>query len=92
MTQPMTNASRTSSRQFRDQIVGKRITHVVASPGRSGRPPQVLMMHFDDGSVVEFVSPRSDRILKQALAGGSCAPSRHQFGAEDSRLQLSLLA
>jgi hypothetical protein len=92
MTMSMTNEPRTSSRQFRDQIVGKRITRVVASPGRSGRPPQVLMMHFDDGSVVEFVSPRSDRILKQALGGGSGGPSGYHFAADESRLQLSLLA
>lgn len=78
----------TSSRQFRDQIVGKRITRVVASPGRGGRPPQVLMMHFDDGSVVEFVSPRSDRILRQALT--ALDPSKMKV--EDGRLQLSLLA
>ncbi|MEN1726850.1 MAG: hypothetical protein AAGJ52_00295 [Pseudomonadota bacterium] len=56
-----------SSREFRDQIVGKTITSVVARPGRSGQPPVVLMMHFDDGSVVEFVSPRSDRLLKRSL-------------------------
>lgn len=56
-----------SSREFRDEIVGKRISSVVARPGRAGQPPVVLMLHFDDGSVVEFVSPRSDQLLKRAL-------------------------
>ncbi len=56
-----------SSREFRDRIVGKTITSVVARPGKNGQPPVVLMMHFDDGSVVEFVSPRSDRLLKRSL-------------------------
>jgi hypothetical protein len=56
-----------SSREFRQQIVGKRIDGVIARPGRAGQPPVVLMLRFDDGSVVEFVSPRSDRLLRQAL-------------------------
>jgi hypothetical protein len=56
-----------SSREFRDEIVGKRISSVVARPGRAGQPPVVLMLCFDDGSVVEFVSPRSDQLLKRAL-------------------------
>ena len=56
-----------SSREFRDQIVGKRISGVIARPGRSGQPPVVLMLRFDDGSVVEFVSPRSDRLLRRSL-------------------------
>ncbi|MCC5865666.1 MAG: hypothetical protein JJU31_11140 [Wenzhouxiangella sp.] len=56
-----------SSSEFRDQIVGKRISGVIARPGRNGQPPVVLMLSFDDGSVVEFVSPRSDRLLRRAL-------------------------
>jgi len=88
----MSPEPRTSSRQFRDQIVGKRITRVVAAPGRSGRPPQVLMMHFDDGSVVEFVSPRSDRVLRRALNASPQGVSAAHGMADESRLQLSLLA
>jgi len=57
----------TGSREFRDRIVGKTISSVVAKPGRNGQPPIVLMMQFDDGSVVEFVSPRSDRLLRRSL-------------------------
>ncbi len=57
----------TSSREFRDEIVGKRISAVVARPGRDGQPPVVLMLHFEDGSSVEFVSPRSDKLLKASL-------------------------
>ncbi len=56
-----------STADFRDQIVGKRIEAVVAKPGREGQPPTVLMMQFDDGSVVEWVSPRSDQVLRRAL-------------------------
>ena len=56
-----------SSRQLRDEIVGKTISGVIARPGRRGEPPVVMMMRFDDGSVVEFVSPRSDRLLRRAL-------------------------
>ena len=55
---------------FRDQIVGKRIEAVVAKPGREGQPPTVLMMQFDDGTVVEWVSPRSDQVLRRALGHG----------------------
>ena len=62
--------SDTSTREFRDQIVGKRISAVVARPGRSGQPPVVLMLRFDDGSVIEFVSPRSDRLLREVTRPG----------------------
>lgn len=55
-----------SSHHLRDEIVGKTISGVIARPGREGEPPVVMMMRFDDGSVVEFVSPRSDRLLRQA--------------------------
>jgi len=57
-----------SARSFRDQIVGKTIQAVVAKPGRAGQPPMVLMMQFDDGTVVEWVSPRSDAVLRRALS------------------------
>ncbi len=58
-----------SSRELRNEVVGKRISAVVARPGRRGGPPVVMLMYFDDGSTVEFVSPRSDRVLRRALAG-----------------------
>jgi hypothetical protein len=61
------NGTDISSREFRDRIVGKTISSVVARPGKNGEPPVVLMMQFEDGSVVEFVSPRSDRLLKRSL-------------------------
>ena len=61
------NQTTSSSRRIRDEIVGKTITGVIARPGRDGEPPVVMMMRFDDGSVVEFVSPRSDRLLRQAM-------------------------
>ncbi|MBY6205437.1 hypothetical protein [Halomonas denitrificans] len=56
-----------SSRGLRDGIVGKCIEGVIARPGRNGEPPVVMMLQFDDGSVLEFVSPRSDRLLRQAI-------------------------
>lgn len=62
------NGTDISSREFRDRIVGKTISSVVARPGKNGQPPVVLMMQFEDGSVVEFVSPRSDRLLRKSLS------------------------
>ena len=56
-----------TSRAVRNEIVGKCISGVIARPGRNGEPPMVMMLQFDDGSVVEFVSPRSDRVLKSAV-------------------------
>ncbi|MFN2333270.1 MAG: hypothetical protein ABR550_02445 [Wenzhouxiangellaceae bacterium] len=56
-----------SSRAVRERIVGKCISGVIARPGRNGEPPMVMMMQFDDGSVLEFVSPRSDRVLRTAI-------------------------
>lgn len=64
----MSSKSDHSSRAVRDQIVGKCISGVIARPGRRGEPPTVMMLQFDDGSVFEFVSPGSDRILKHAIA------------------------
>lgn len=65
-----------SSRQLRDQLVGKCIRGVIARPGRAGQPPVVLMLELDDGSVVEFVSPRSDRLLRAAVSAGGEAPDQ----------------
>lgn len=56
-----------SSRAVRNEIVGKCISGVIARPGINGEPPMVMMLQFEDGSVVEFVSPRSDRVLKSAI-------------------------
>lgn len=56
-----------TSRGLRDDIVGKCIQGVIARPGRNGEPPVVMMLQFDDGSTLEFVSPRSDRLLRQAV-------------------------
>lgn len=63
----MSQNSNQSSRAVREQIVGKSISGVIARPGREGEPPMVMMLQFEDGSVLEFVSPRSDRILKGAI-------------------------
>lgn len=57
-----------TSRDLRDGIVGKCIQGVIARPGRNGEPPVVMMLQFDDGSTLEFVSPRSDRLLRQAIS------------------------
>ncbi|MDT8448981.1 MAG: hypothetical protein RQ847_02300 [Wenzhouxiangellaceae bacterium] len=85
-----TNRTR-SSRALRDQIVGKCIAGVVARPGRNGEPPTVMMLQFDDGSVVEFITPRSDRLLRAAAArsarSGSPRPT-HEAGPD----QLALAA
>ncbi|GEM_PF-3079029 len=76
--------------EFREQIVGKRISAVIAKPGRNGQPPEVLMMQFDDGSVVEWVSPRSDAVLRRALSQRpKRAPQRsHLAGPEGLQLPL----
>ncbi|PKL96092.1 MAG: hypothetical protein CVV18_03005 [Gammaproteobacteria bacterium HGW-Gammaproteobacteria-8] len=65
-----------SSRELRQQIVGKCISGVVARAGQAGEPPTVLLLQFDDGSVLEFISPRSDRVLRAALANPRRAVSR----------------
>lgn len=65
------------SREFREEIVGKTISGVIARPGREGQPPVVLMLRFEDGSVVEFISPRSDRLLRRSLG-----PAGHPWTAE----------
>jgi hypothetical protein len=76
-----------SSSEFRDQIVGKRISGVIARPGGDGEPPMVMMLRFDDGSVVEFVSPRSDRILEKALRIQG-APDEPAMALESGQFEL----
>ncbi len=93
----MSTATKTdmNSRQFRQEIVGKRISGVIARPGRNGEPPVVMMLHFEDGSVVEFVSPRSDRLLKRALAetrGSGLAGRGVSHGEDAMQLPLNGLA
>jgi len=80
-------STQTSSREFRDGIVGKRISGVIARPGRSGQPPVVLMLRFDDGSVAEFVSPRSDRLLRRSLKE-SCQDGQKMPVIEGAQLEL----
>ncbi len=72
--------------EFRDEVVGKRIAGVIARPGRNGQPPVVLMLSFDDGSVVEFVSPRSDRLLRRAIRCSSASHQREPL--PDAQLEL----
>ncbi len=87
-TKPAVSAEM-GSIEFRDEIVGKRITGVIARPGKEGQPPVVLMLSFDDGSVVEFVSPRSDRLLRRSLR---CSSARDQVAARSSTAaQLELM-
>jgi len=69
-----------NSRNLRNQIVGRTIAGVVARVGRNGEPPTVMMLQFEDGSVLEFVSPRSDRVLRGALtAAAVSAPPPNQL-------------
>ncbi len=84
-----------SPRQFREEIVGRTISGVIARPGKAGEPPVVLMLRFDDGSVVEFVSPRSDRLLKRSLRGGRSATVElleRNDGSEAAQLPLEGMA
>lgn len=80
-------AASLGSRELKERIVGKRISGVIARPGRKGEPPTVLMLRFDDGSVVEFVSPRSDRILRQALTSNSGGRKGAKEGVNQLPLQ-----
>ena len=80
-----------SSREFRQEVVGKQISGVIARPGRDGEPPVVLMLRFEDGSVVEFVSPRSDRLLRKALVESrETAMADAGFSGREDSAQLPL--
>jgi len=74
-----------NSRKLRDGIVGRTIAGVVARVGREGEPPTVMLLQFEDGSVLEFVSPRSDRVLRSAIRG-----SRPHVGSGSRPAQLAL--
>ena len=60
-----------TSREVRESMVGKCISGVVSRPGRNGEPPAVMVLQFDDGSVVEFVSPRGQRALEKTAAAAA---------------------
>ncbi len=78
-----------SSREVRDRLVGQTIRGVIARPGRSGEPAVVMMLQFDDGTAVEFVSPRSDRVLREAVRASR---RRAGQGAHAGPDQLALAA
>lgn len=79
------------SRQFRDRIIGRTISGVIARPGRDGEPPMVLMLRFEDGGVVEFVSPGSDRLLGEAIVASAASMSHWADPAAlEAGAQLSL--
>lgn len=65
-------------------IAGKTVSGVIARPARNGGPEVVMMLHFDDGTCLEFVSPRGERSLRE-LAG-----RRRRNGTESERPQLAL--
>lgn len=75
-----------SPKALRDEIVGRTIAGVIARPGGAGEPPVVLIMRFDDGSVIEFVSPRSDRLLKRSLRRSASVPGSPGSGWQGSQL------
>ncbi|GEM_PF-1657122 len=69
---PGKNRFKTRSERCREQgirqqdLVGKTISGVVAHPGVSGRGV-VIMLQFDDGSCLEFMTPASERALKNLI-------------------------
>jgi len=81
-------SAQNGSREFRDRIVGKTIEAVVARPGRGGQPPVVLLLRFTDNTVVEFVSPRSDRWLRESLTAGADQALGSAQAADGMQLRL----
>lgn len=79
-----------SSREVRDRLVGRTIRGVIARPGRAGEPPVVMMLQFEDGTAMEFVSPRSDRVLRAAVRG-SRAESKAARQAGPDQLALAAI-
>lgn len=66
------------ARAIQEQLVGRTISGVIARAGREGEPPVVLLLQFEDGGAVEFVTPRADRLLRAVLREGARPrPSRH---------------
>ena len=59
-------------------LVGKTITGVIASPSAAGTAREIWMLQFSDGTHVEFVSPGARRALrgslKQPLRGRGSQP------------------
>ena len=83
---PFPSSKPLSPRALRDEMVGKTIAGVIARPGGAGEPPVVLMMRFDDGSVIELVSPRSDRLLKRSLRCSRAKPAAVEAGWTSQQL------
>ncbi len=61
---------RTRNERCREQgirqcdLAGKTIAGIVARPGPNGHPV-VMMLQFDDGTCLEFVTPAGERELKR---------------------------
>jgi len=88
MNQASQGGSPLSSREVRNGLVGRTIRSVIARPGRAGAPPMVMMLQFEDGSAVEFVSPRSDRVLREALRSSR---RKQVAGAGPDQLALAVM-
>lgn len=49
----------------KNDLVGKTITAIVAGSPRPSAPREIWMLHFSDGTCVEFVSPASRQHLRK---------------------------
>lgn len=67
-------------------ITGKTVTGVIARPARDGRREVIMMLHFDDGTCLEFVSPRGERALRELAS----SPRADASGIEVPQLALAV--
>lgn len=55
-----------------DDLLGKTITGVIAHRSKDTPIREIWVLQFDDGSHVEFVSPRGLRALRRATNQAGC--------------------
>ena len=64
-------------------LVGKTITGVIASPTARGAAVEIWLLQFSDGTHVEFVSPGARKALRRGLKRPSPGPnSGHPVAAQ----------
>lgn len=49
----------------KNDLVGKTITAIVAGTPRASMPREIWMLHFSDGTCIEFVSPAARQHLRK---------------------------
>lgn len=67
----------------KQDLVGKTITAIIASPANPAVPREIWLLQFSDGTYVEFVSPAARKSLRRGATRPNIArQARHLEAAQ----------